>query len=271
MREPRGSENPAAENPGAETPAAETPLHLVVLAGGQSTRARRSDTTAPKQFRDAGRGMLFLHAIRELIQAPGVRLVVVVVPEPWRPTAERGLAGADLGVPWTLATAGAHRTASAWSALRALAHMPEDARPREHDLVAIHDAARPFASRHLLARLARVASRRQAAIPAVPVADTIVQIAPGETGSLEERPVASYLAREELAAVQTPQVARWADLHAAHAWAAAEGRSFTDDGGLLAVRGVPPVVVMGEAGNWKITTEQDWQRAADQLRRRSEV
>ena len=63
-------------------------------------------------------------------------------------------------------------------------------------------------------------------------------------------------------AVRPWPVARWADLHAAHAWAAAQGSSFTDDGGLLAGRGVAPVVVMGEAANWKITTEQDWQRAA---------
>ena len=72
-------------------------------------------------------------------------------------------------------------------------------------------------------------------------------------------------------AVQTPQVCRWHDFQAAHAWAAAEGRNFTDDGGLMAARGVSPVVVMGEQGNWKITTEEDWQRAAVLLRRESVV
>ena len=30
-------------------------LHLVVLAGGRSSRAQRGDSTAPKQFRYAGR------------------------------------------------------------------------------------------------------------------------------------------------------------------------------------------------------------------------
>lgn len=250
---------------------ATVPVHLILLAGGQSTRARRSDTTAPKQFRDAGRGMLFLHSLRELSQAPGVRQAVIVVPDPWRPTAERALEDADLKIAWSFAAAGAHRTASTWSALRTLAAQPEETRPAADHVVAIHDAARPFATRHLLARLVRVASRRGAAVPAVPVPDTIVQIAPGDDGSLEERPVASYLVRDELAAVQTPQVARWADLHDAHAWAAAEHRSFTDDGGLLAARGLAPVVVMGEPGNWKITTEPDWQRAAEQIRRQAEA
>ena len=102
----------------------------------------------------------------------------------------------------------------------------------------------------------------------MPVPDTVVQLDPGGSDDdIAERPVAQYLERRLLAAVQTPQVARWSDLHAAHARAADEGLSFTDDGGLLAASGIAPVVVMGETGNWKITTEQDWERAAALLRR----
>ncbi len=244
-------------------------LFLVLLAGGRSTRAQQADSAAPKQFRTAGRRMVFAHGLHELARAPGVAHAVVVVPDAWRPTAEEGLAALSLPVPCRLAAAGEHRTASTWSALRVLAGLPVDERPQGTDLVAVHDAARPFASRHLLARAAEVASRRRAAIPAVPVPDTVVQLRPGEGDETGERPVAGYLERHLLAAVQTPQVARWSDLHAAHAWAAEEQRSFTDDGGLLAARGVPPVVVMGEPGNWKITTEVDWQRAAELLRRSS--
>lgn len=240
-------------------------LFLVVLAGGQSTRTRHSDSAAPKQFRDAGGAMVFVHGLRELTRTPGVAHVAVVVPDPWRPTADSALVAADLPVPWTLAAAGEHRTASTWSALRALAALASDERPAADDLVAVHDAARPFATHHLLARLARVAARRRAAVPAVPVPDTVVQMAPGDDENIEERPVARYLQRSLLAAVQTPQVARWEDLREAHAWAAEDGSSFTDDGGLLAHRGLAPVVVMGEPGNWKITTEQDWQRAAELL------
>ena len=245
-------------------------LYLAVLAGGRSTRARRSDSAAPKQFREVGGSMLFLQGLSELAQAPGVAHAVVVVPEAWLPLAQSALASATLPIPWTLAAAGEHRTASAWNALREMAALPADVRPTEDDLVAVHDAARPFASRHLLARVARSAARRRAAVPAVPVADTIVQLMPGEDDSAE-RPVAAYLERGRLAAVQTPQVVRWRDLHAAHAWAAAEGRSFTDDGGLLASRGIEPVVVMGEPGNWKITNEDDWQRADALLRRESRL
>jgi 2-C-methyl-D-erythritol 4-phosphate cytidylyltransferase/2-C-methyl-D-erythritol 2,4-cyclodiphosphate synthase len=249
-------------------------LYLAVLAGGQSTRARRSDSSAPKQFREVAGEMLLLHGLRELLRAPGVARAVVVVPEPWRPIVESALTEAVLPRPWHLAPAGTHRTASAWHALQALAALPPAQRPASDDLVAIHDAARPFATRHLLARLARAAARQGAAVPGVPVADTIVQLAaedataaPTDPSAEQERPLASYLERPLLVAVQTPQVARWQDLHAAHAWAAAGSQSYTDDGGLLAARGLPPVVVMGEPANWKITTEDDWRRAADLLRR----
>ena len=105
----------------------------------------------------------------------------------------------------------------------------------------------------------------------MPVPDTIVQLAAGQDEGADEVTVAAYLERGLLVAVQTPQVCCWHDFQAAHAWAAAEGRDFTDDGGLMAARGVSPVVVMGEQGNWKITTEEDWQRAAVLLRRESVV
>ena len=253
-------------------------LYPAVLAGGQSTRARRSDSSAPKQFRETGGEPLSPHSLRELVQAPGVVRAVVVVPEPWRPTAEQTIAAAGLALPWTLAPAGRHRTESAWHALQALASLPVRERPEPDDLVAIHDAARPFAPRHLLGRVARAAARAGAAIPGVPVPDTVVQLAvqPVAADAVEvgedpelEAPIAAYLERRCLAAVQTPQVCRWRELYAAHAWAAAERLSFTDDGGLVALRGLAPVVVMGEPGNWKVTTEDDWERAAALLRRES--
>ena len=246
-------------------------LFLAVLAGGQSTRARRSDTSAPKQFREINGEMLFVHGLRELTRAPGMTRVALVVPDPWRPTAEGALEAADLRVPCDLAQAGRHRTASTWNAVQLLADLPAGSRPEPHDLIAVHDAARPFATHHLLHRLARAAARHGAAVPGVPVPDTIVQLAAGQDEGADEVTVAAYLERGLLVAVQTPQVCRWHDFLSAHAWAAAEGRNFTDDGGLMAARGVSPVVVMGEQGNWKITTEEDWQRAAVLLRRESVV
>jgi 2-C-methyl-D-erythritol 4-phosphate cytidylyltransferase / 2-C-methyl-D-erythritol 2,4-cyclodiphosphate synthase len=256
-------------------------IYLAVLAGGQSLRARRGDSSAPKQFREVGGQMLFLVSLRELLQAPGVVRAVVVVPDAWRPLAAQALAEAALPVACALAAAGEHRTASAWNALQSLAELPESERPEPYDLVAVHDAARPFASRHLLARVAKAAARHGAAVPGVAVTDTVVRLAAGDAadeaadeateadGAVAETcAVATYLERRRLVAVQTPQVCRWRELHAAHAWAASANLSFTDDGGLVAARGLSPTVVMGERENWKVTTEEDWERTEGVYKRR---
>lgn len=131
--------------------------------------------------------------------------------------------------------------------------------------MAVHDAARPFASADLLARTAAAAATAGGAVPGVPVPDTIVRV-PEVSDPVGPAMTATYLRRELLFAVQTPQVFRWDLLHAAHSVAAAERRDFTDDGGLLASRGHDPVVVPGETSNWKVTTESDLRRALDLLK-----
>jgi 2-C-methyl-D-erythritol 4-phosphate cytidylyltransferase/2-C-methyl-D-erythritol 2,4-cyclodiphosphate synthase len=256
---------------------ARPPVHLIVLAGGLSTRARRADSTAPKQFRTFGGAMLFMWSVRELLQADGVVSLTVTVPASWEPVATNELTGADLDCPWQMAIAGGSRTASTWQAASVLAATQA---PAATDLVAVHDAARPFASHHLLNRLTDAAAKHEAAVPGVNVPDTIVHIQEPDSETLQGtgqatspqfsgtsssggrgRVIANYLNRAQLQAVQTPQVFRWQPFYEAHCWAHENECTFTDDGGLLSDRGTSPVVVMGEADNWKITTESDWQRA----------
>ena len=239
-------------------------IHLIVLAGGRSTRAQRGDASAPKQFRRIGDDMLLIWSLGELLAVPEVVSLTVTVPESWAAVTRTALEDAGLAVPFFLADAGADRSASTWNALQVLA--TENA-PLAEDLVAVHDAARPFATQHLLKRVADAAARHGAAVPGVPVPDTIVQIAQIASEAGQAQAEVAYLQRETLQAVQTPQVFRWEPFHAAHQWCAAEQRSYTDDGGLVAARGLAPVVVMGETDNWKVTTESDWRRAAAQLRK----
>ena len=232
-------------------------LHLILLAGGQGLRAGESGSI-PKQFRSTGSGLLFSVSLREFLTLdPGTGFrpvdLVLTVADEWRQIAGDALQGLD--IPWSLAPAGTSRTASTWNAVREL---ETRFAPQGDDLVAVHDAARPFASADLLGRLGRAAAESGGAIPGVPVPDTIVQ---SEDGVQSDAAAAVYLDRTSLQAVQTPQVFRWDMFREAHAWACEKGTDFTDDGGLLAVRGHPPVVVAGEQGNWKVTTNGDWLRA----------
>ncbi len=232
-----------------------TALHLILLAGGQGLRAGGANDV-PKQFRPTGRGLLFAVSLHGFLSpAAGsdwqVASLIVTAPDDWRNEIEAELSA--LEIPWHVAAPGESRTASTWSATVVL---DNEVGPQPGDLVAVHDAARPFATVGLLDALVQTALDAGGAIPGVPVPDTIVQ----STGG-----AATYLRRDSLLAVQTPQVFRWSVFEPAHRWAHAEGQTFTDDGGLMAARGHQPVVVPGEPGNWKVTSAGDWERAAGLL------
>lgn len=232
-------------------------VHLVQLAGGKGLRAGGE---TPKQFRATGSGPLFAVSLKAFLNLPAdvgqVVSITAVAPDSWAAVV-KGVLGqlpaGDYG--FGLAEPGSTRTESTWHALQ---YLRDQFSPQPGDLVAVHDAARPFATVDLLAQLVTAATASGAAVPGIPVTDTILQMKPGSSA-------AEYLERETLVAVQTPQVFRWDLLYEAHLWAAQNGQSFTDDGGLVAQRGSNPVVVPGEQSNWKVTTEGDWPRALDLL------
>ncbi|WP_159621189.1 2-C-methyl-D-erythritol 4-phosphate cytidylyltransferase [Ruania rhizosphaerae] len=125
------------------------------------------------------------------------------------------------------------------------------------EVILVHDAARPLASADLVRRLvAAVRSGIDAAIPSVPVVDTVKEIGPGDP------PVAARtLERSRLRAVQTPQAFRAAVLRRAHEAGAARARdevtAVSDDAGLVEALGLPVHLVDGEAAALKITTPHD--------------
>ena len=121
----------------------------------------------------------------------------------------------------------------------------------------MHDAARPFASSELFDQvIAAVQAGADAAIPGVPVTDTIKVLAADGTGRVESTPD-----RSRLVAVQTPQAFRASALRAVHEKAGGNVDA-TDDAMLVEQAGGVVVVVQGEAANRKITTPDDleWAR-----------
>ena len=115
------------------------------------------------------------------------------------------------------------------------------------ELVAIHDAARPFVSEAVITQALHAAAATGAAAPAVPVKDTIKQ---AEDGRAKSTPP-----RESLFAVQTPQCfdrAQYLEL-----LAQAADDSITDDCQLFEKAGRPVVLTAGDYANYKITTPED--------------
>ena len=125
--------------------------------------------------------------------------------------------------------------------------------PESASIVCVHDAARPFATVALYrAVIDAVARGADAAVPGVPVTDTIKQV--DSDGVVIATPE-----RSSLVVVQTPQAFRADVLRAAHA----AGDDATDDAALVEAAGGTVVVVGGEIDNRKITVPADleWARA----------
>jgi len=113
--------------------------------------------------------------------------------------------------------------------------------------VLVHDGARPLVSAGLIERGLAVARETGAAVPAVPLADTVKQAA--ADGAVEQT-----LDRSRLWAAQTPQVFRYDLLLRAHREITAE---VTDDAAMLETLGLPVKLFEGSATNIKVTTPED--------------
>ena len=121
-------------------------------------------------------------------------------------------------------------------------------------LVAIHDAARPFASEEVITQVLQAAAKTGAAAPAVPVKDTI-KVA-DKDGKVVTTPD-----RATLYAVQTPQCFDRAQyLAALQELDAEKARLVTDDCSLFELTGRSVQLTQGDYANLKITTREDLPR-----------
>jgi len=121
--------------------------------------------------------------------------------------------------------------------------------PAATDVVLVHDGARPFVSAELIGRVVEAARLRGAAVPVVPVPDTIKEVDGGR--------VVRTIDRARFGRVQTPQAFSYPLLEKALAKARADGFRGTDDAVLIERCGAEVAVVEGDARNIKITTPLD--------------
>ncbi len=209
------------------------PVWTIVLAAGTGRRFG-----AAKQFELLATERVVDRSLA-VARAAADHVIVVLAPgdeEIGRVLVEDGLA--DVAV-----TGGSERSDSVRAALAVV--------DEEAAVIVVHDAARPLASADLhCAVVAAVHAGADAVIPAVPVTDTIKQVANDAQG----RPVVIDTPdRSTLVAVQTPQAFRADVLRAAHSSAAVA----TDDAALVEAMGSAVVVIEGEPTNLKITGPDD--------------
>ena len=193
----------------------------IVLAAGRGERFGE-----PKQFLSVGGDML---VERSTMALQAVCEGVVAVALPGAPA----VAGATTTVP------GGHARAD--SVRAGLAAVPPTART-----IVVHDAAHPLATPDLVARVvAAVEAGADAAVPVVPVTETIARV---ENGGL-----ADIVPKTDLALVQMPHAFRAEALRSAHAG----DPDVSDEATLMHSLGFTVVTVEGEAANVHVTTPDE--------------
>jgi 2-C-methyl-D-erythritol 4-phosphate cytidylyltransferase / 2-C-methyl-D-erythritol 2,4-cyclodiphosphate synthase len=224
---------------------ASRPTAIAIVLGAGA--GRRLGADEPKAFLTvAGRPILAM-AAAAAAASPAVSSVMITVPAGFEDRARACVM--DVTVPVSIVAGGETRQASVRRALAALAD--------EVRIVAIHDAARPFAPPELFTTVVDAVARGvDGAVPVLPIVDTVKRLDGDRIVGTEDRSV--------LGLAQTPQGFRLDAIRAGHERAATEGQLETDDAALVerdgAVEAVP-----GDPSNFKITTLLDLARAEERM------
>ena len=219
-------------------------VSAVLVAAGSSTRMGFD-----KLSFDLGGETVLHRSIRAFEQDPLVTEIVLVAGKN-RAFVEQQ--AADCTKPVQIVTGGTTRAESAKNGVLAAAG----------ELVAVHDAARPFVSQAVITAALEAAARCGAAAPAVPVKDTIKAAARGNGKTVPDAClVYTTPDRSTLYAVQTPQCFDRAEyLAALEELDAEKARLVTDDCSLFELTGRAVQLTQGDYANYKITTREDLPR-----------
>ncbi len=224
-------------------------VDVVVVAAGSSRRMGGTDKLmAPV----AGRPLL-AWTLAALAASPVVeRMVVVTSPD---------RVDALAAVPWlpacvaAVVAGGVTRQVSVAAGVRHLELVDPAGRGRP---VLVHDGARPLVSAALVEAVAAAVARHGAAIPLVPVVETLKRVGDGM--------VHETVDRSTLAAAQTPQGARRGLLLDAWVTFPPDGApEFTDEAALLEACTIAVHAIPGEPVNFKVTLPDDLRRVEQAL------
>ncbi|MFQ5877334.1 MAG: 2-C-methyl-D-erythritol 4-phosphate cytidylyltransferase [Acidobacteriota bacterium] len=207
---------------------------LIVAAG----RGTRFGAPFPKAHLSLAGCPILARAVAAFADHPRIDRVVAVVPDTARSRQFLRPSDRDRVL---LVRGGAERGESVRHGLEALA---------DASVVLVHDAARPLVPPELIDAVLEATLRSGAAVPAIPVPDTVKRAS-------AEGAVAATVPREGLVLAQTPQGFRVSLLCAAYERAARDGFEGTDDASVVEHSGGAVTLVEGDPRNFKITTRDD--------------
>ena len=201
--------------------------YVIIVAGGKGLRM---GSDVPKQFLPVGGVPVLMRTISRFAEAvPGLG-IILVLPESQHGYWDSLCREHSFAVSHTVVNGGDTRFASS-----------------RNGLMGIHDGVRPFVSAEVIRRCYDAARSHGAAIPVMPVTDTLRLVSPDGGGH--------NVLRSDYRVVQTPQVF---DISLARrAFDRPYSESFTDDASVVEAAGHRVTMVEGNRENIKLTTPFD--------------
>src|SRR6266404_5006283 len=224
---------------------------VILPAAGLGTRMGRSSPekagVSRKQFMLLDGSPIFLHTVRKFSKCARVTEIVLAVRSDDVAWVTELLAKEKLGKPVRVVEGGDSRQQSVENALATVS-------PKT-DLVAVHDAVRPFIDLPTIEKVLDEAAESGAAIVGIVPVDTVKQVGRVQANRAKIR---NTLPRERLVLAQTPQVFGLELLKRAFQAARADGFTGTDESSLVErLDEVEVSVVLGSDRNIKITRPTD--------------
>ena len=217
-------------------------VSVIIAAAGSGTRMGGSIS---KQYIEVRGIPVLARTLRAFDVHPLVDDIIVVMKEEDLELCRRDIVDKyDIRKVRKVMAGGSERQESVYKALSELS---------DEGYTLVHDGARPFVSQDLITRVIEAAAEHGAAIPGVPLRETIKK---AESGWLAET-----LDRDTLFAVRTPQGFDTKMLKKAHELARQDNFIGTDDGALLERTGGKSHLILCEQDNIKITTAEDLPQA----------
>jgi 2-C-methyl-D-erythritol 4-phosphate cytidylyltransferase/2-C-methyl-D-erythritol 2,4-cyclodiphosphate synthase len=212
----------------------------LITAAGRGSRIV-ADYEVPKQYLKLCGISILRHSINIFLKHSEVDNVLVVIHKDDIALYKEATAGLDILPP---VFGGNTRQESVRIGLESLKSSP----PQK---VLIHDAARPFVNNKIITSVIKQLDISPAVIPAIPVDDTIKKCGDGK--------ILWTVERSDLWRAQTPQGFIFDDI--LHYHTLYKEKNFTDDAAIKEYAGIPVTIIPGSQNNFKITTDEDFERA----------